>query len=314
MSRGACLLALLFALIALLGSVPARADDGREGEARVLFERAAERLRAGQFAEARDLLNQSLALARKSATAFNLSVAYRGTGESMRAAELLRRLQSGEYGQLETAQRREVRELLRAVEAEIGTLEVEARGAAEVQIRIDGRQVGNLAEGARGSFKSDAGERLVTASATDRVTAERRVRVQRGKRVRISFELHATPEARFGTIVLVAPGRADTLEIIGVASARGRLERDVKPGRYRVRLAGEHGTRETTLSVSARSVVRYEFDEARETSLWKSPIFWASAAGAVAAATLGVILVVGRPRDDPVRDSEFGVVEALTPR
>ena len=157
-------------------------------------------------------------------------------------------------------------------------------------------------------FKSDAGDRLITATATDRVTAERRVRVQRGKRSRISFELQATPEARFGTVVLVAPRSADTLEIIGVAQARGRLERDVKPGRYRVRLAGEHGTRETALSVRARSVVRYEFDEARETSFWKSPVFWASAAGAVAAVTVGVLLVVGRPRDDPVRDREFGVV------
>ena len=309
------LLALFFALAALLHPAPLFAADAeRESEARALFERAAERLRAGQFAEARDLLNQSLALAAKPATAFNLSVAYRGTGESMRAAELLRKLRGGDFGQLEASQRQEVLGLLRAVEAEIGTLEVEARGAPDIQIRIDGRHVGNVSEGARGAFKSDAGERLVTASATDRVTAERRVRVQRGKRLRISFALHATPEARFGTIVLVAPRSGDTLEIIGVAQARGRLERDVKPGRYRVRLGGDHGTRETTLSVRARSVVRYEFDEVRETNLWKSPIFWASAAGAVAAVTVGVILVVGRPRDDPVRDREFGVVEALSPQ
>ena len=125
MSPGLRLLAVLFALLALLAPAPLfAADAGRESEARALFERAAERLRAGQFAEARDLLNQSLALASKPATAFNLSVAYRGTGESMRAAELLRRLRGGELGELEPEQRKEVLALLRAVEAEIGTLEV----------------------------------------------------------------------------------------------------------------------------------------------------------------------------------------------
>ena len=64
----------------------------------------------------------------------------------------------------------------------------------------------------------------------------------------------------------------------------------------------------------ARSVVRHEFDAGRRDTLWQSPVFWASAAGAVAAVTVGVILLVGPPREDPIEDPEFGVVEALKRR
>jgi hypothetical protein len=137
------------------------------------------------------------------------------------------------------------------------------------------------------------------------------VRVERGKRARVEFTLFPTREARVGRIVLIAPDSADLVEIQGYPPAKGRIERDVPPGRYQVRLFGVGGTREATVTVRARSVVRHQFDSAKSSTLWQSPVFWASAAGAVAAVTVGVILLVGPPREDPVEDPEFGVVEAL---
>ncbi len=306
----------LLAVIAAAGlcavpSAAAEAPDGREREARALFDSAVERLRDGQFAEARDLLNQSLGLAPHAATAFNLGVAYRGTGESLRARDTLKQLLAGAYGPLEPARRAEVTDLLAAVQAEIGVVQVEASGAPSIQIRVDGRHVGDVSDGARFTWQTDAGERVVTASAADRIPIERRVRVERGRRVRVSFALEPTPEARVGHVVVVATDARDTVEIVGVARARGRLERDVPPGRYTVRLVAEDGTREALIAVRPRSTVRYQFDAARDRSLWQSPVFWASAAGVVAATAVSVVLLSAPRREDPVRDREFGVVQAL---
>jgi hypothetical protein len=286
----------------------------REPEARVLFERAVERLREGQFAEARDLLNQSLALVTNPGAAFNLAVAYRGTGESLRAAETLQELLAGHYGALERRQRLEVTALLRAVNAEIGTLEIRVSGAPGSQIRIDGRHVGDARDGEPFVSRVDPGERLVTASATDRVTAEQRVRVERGGTVRLKLSLHPTLEMRVGHLVLGTTNPNDTLEIVGIARAQGKLERDLPPGRYRVRRIGEGGSREAFVQVRPRTSVRYQFDAVAGSNMWQSPWLWASTAGVVAAAAIGAVVLLKRPHEDPVRDPEFGVVQALRTR
>jgi hypothetical protein len=312
------LVLFLVVLSSIAGPAPCHgapdADGERARDARALFQRAVERLNAGRFAEARDLFNQSLALAENPATVFNLSVAYRGTGESLRAAEVLRELIAGRYGSLEPGQRREAAALLSAVDAEIATLEVEVRGAPTAQIRIDGRHVGDANDGKPIARRADAGERVITVSAPDRITVERRVRVPRGKRARIAVVLSPTPEARVGRLVVVAANGTDVLVIDGVARARGKLERAVAPGRYRVRVISGERQREALVTVRARSTVRYEFDDGAERALWQSPVFWASAAGAVAVVTVAAVLLIGRPREDPVRDPEFGLVEALERR
>ncbi len=314
--RRGILLILLVISSVVLGAPPAAAagDEKRERDARVLFERAVRSLREGQFAEARDLLNQSLVLEERPATAFNLGVAYRGTGESLRAIDVLRDLLAERHGKLEAGQRREVSALIREIEREVANVVITAQGADAIQIRIDGRHVGDLTSGETKSFRADGGDRLISASAVDHVTVEKRVRLPRGKRTKASFTLYPTREARVGRIVLIAPDPQDLLEIRGYPPAKGRLERDVPPGRYYVRLLSDQGSREATLTVRARSVVRHEFDSAKSGTIWQSPAFWASTAGAVAAVTVGVILLVGPGREDPIEDPEFGVVEALRRR
>ena len=239
--RPGIFLILLVISCVVLGARPlaAAGDAKRERDARVLFERAVKSLREGQYAEARDLLNQSLVLEERPATAFNLGVAYRGTGESLRAIDVLRELVAERYGKLEAAQRREVTALIHAIEREVANVEIAGSGADKIQIRIDGRHVGDLIHGESRTFRADGGEKLISASAADHVTIEKRVRLVRGKRVKVAFTLRPTREARVGRIVLIAPNSGDSLEIQGYPPAKGRLERDVPPGSYQVRLVGE---------------------------------------------------------------------------
>jgi hypothetical protein len=306
----ALILALGVSSASFAAADSARASD-RVGEARRQFEDAVERLKAGRFAEARDMLNQSLALAPNPATAFNLGVAYRGTGETQRAVEVLASLLAGKYGPVKGERRAEVRALLAAVRAEVATLTVVARGAAAADVRIDGRSFGATDDGGRVVADVDPGERVVTVSAEDRISVERRVRVARGARLTVLLELEPTPQARVGTISVDAPDARAELEIVGVARGRGRLERTVPPGTYRVRWLGPGARREATVVVRARSTVRYRFGEAVSSTLWQSPVFWVAAASVTAAAAVGAVLLLQPGREDPVRDPEFGVVQAL---
>jgi hypothetical protein len=256
-------------------------------------------------------LNQSLALAPNPAAAFNLGVAYRGTGETQRAASVLASLLAGKYGQINAERRAEVSALHAAVSAEVGTLIIETRGAPAAEVRIDGRSVDSPRAGERVVVRVDPGERLVTVSAEDRIAVERRVRVGRGARLTLSFALQPTPQARVGGISVESSDERAELEIVGVARGRGQLERSVRPGTYRVRLLGPGARREATVVVRARSTVRYRFGETDSKTLWQSPVFWVAAASVTAAATVGAVLLLQPGREDPVRDPEFGVVQAL---
>lgn len=308
------LVALLLAF-GLCGAGPAAAERApardRVSDARRQFDAAVDRLKEGRFAEARDMLNQSLALAPNPATAFNLGVAYRGTGETQRAVEILSSLLSGAYGRINAERRAEVSALLAAVRAEVGTLIVATRGAAAADVRIDGRSFGSTPDGGRVVVRVDPGERVVTVSAEDRIPVERRVRVARGARLTLSLELEPTPQARVGTLSVDSPDARTELEIVGIARGRGRLERTLRPGTYRVRLIGPGAPREATVVVRPRSTVRYRFGEAASKTLWQSPVFWVAAASVTAAATVGAVLLLSPGREEPVRDPEFGVVQAL---
>jgi hypothetical protein len=306
--------ALLPLLLAALACAPCAASAQRERDrARRLFETAVEQLHAGRFAEARDLLNQSLAIAPNPGTAFNLVVAYRGTGELLRAESLLDGLLRGEHGPLAGEQRREVDRMLAATRADIGTLAIEASGADEIELRIDGSVAGRSRDGASLEVRVDPGERVLVASAVDRETVERRIRVARGSRVAVSVALHPTPEALVGTLVLEAADPSHDVEIVGVARAPGRLARALPPGEYQVRLRSAAGVRESAVTVEARSRTRLRLEEARGGSVLEEPAFWLTGAGVLVAAAIGIAVAVaiGPPREAPVQDPEFGVVIAL---
>ncbi len=285
---------------------PLRAQTSQEHDARQRFVEAVEELRVGRFPEAREMLQRLLASAPNPAIAFNLAVAYRGTGELLRAEEVLSALLAEQYGEMRAEQRAEVRSDLRRVRSEIGALAVQIQGA-EGELRVDGRLA------AERTVRVDPGEHVLVVSAEDFETVERRVRVRPGERLAISIELQPTEASRVGTIVLEAANPSHELEIVGVARGVGRLEHAVAPGQYVARVRAGAASHETTIRVRARSQTRYVFDEPGR-SIVDEPAFWIVGAVLLAAAgatALGVGLSQDPSLTPPVTSPPFGVVIAL---
>jgi len=310
--RAIGLIALLgVAELGALGAAPrARADEPNPERARALFGRATQALQAGRFAEARDLLRQSLALFPMAATAFNLAVALRGTGETLEATALFERLLGGEHGALTADRRAEIAELLRATRSEIATLRVEVEGARRVDVRVDGELVGTIDDGGRLRRRVDAGRHVVLASAEGMVTIEERVSVERGRVARVALRMQPRPDA-IGTLSLAAADGESDVEIVGVARAAGRLERRLVAGEYTVRVSNAHGRREQRVIVHAGRAIRWTL-EPPEAALGPWP--WVAIGAAVVVGATAVTVLVATGSDaEPVVDPVFGLVETLRP-
>gem|GEM_PF-3244533 len=278
--------------------------------ARELFGVALLRIQSGRFAEARDLLEESLALTPRAGTAFNLAVANRGAGDLLKARELLDELLQGKYGELSSSQEADARGLHSEIKSQIGKLQISVEGTTEAEVRVDGERAGVVRSG-QGPLQVevDPGRRLVSVSAPDYKEEEREVRVEPGEKVALAFALALTEEARTGRLIVDSANKTDQIEIVGIAKGQGHLDRRVAPGHYTVRVSNSKGSTKTKLSVEPRGTVRYQFDEVN-LSLYRRPLFWAGVGVLVAGVVLTAILI--RPRDDaePVSDPTYGVVKA----
>lgn len=301
--------ALLLAL-ALAHAAPAGAQSSAEQEARELFQRANAALETGRFAEARDLLRRSIELTPNPASAFNLAVALRGTGETIASVSTFDRLLEGEYGRLSAAQRREAERLRHETRAEIAVLHISATGADAIELRVDGQRVGTPAAGEVVEHRVDPGTRVVTASAPRRETAERRVDLPRGGSLRVAFELEPTADALASTLVVEAVHPDDVLEIVGVGRGTDALRRELEPGSYTVIVDGPAGRRESTVDLEAGTTLRVRLEPA-DTGLLESPWLWLSAGLLVAAALTAGILLFSTREEDPVQDPVYGLVVTL---
>jgi len=223
--------------LGLLIAAPARAQDTScaEGDAdcaREVFGRALERLEAGRFAEARDLLRHALATYPNPASAFNLAVALRGTGESVAASEVLAALEAGEYGELSDAQRAEVATMRGEIEGEVAVLELRVCGGNDVAVRIDGA-LWERFDGCRDlSRRANAGEHVITATGAGRRPLERRVELVRGEPRRLELALSEIPT---GLLVVRVPDDQTEVEVEGIGRAAGEFRRRLPEGTYRVR-------------------------------------------------------------------------------
>jgi hypothetical protein len=301
-------LALAFVVPHLFASL-ARAQVPEE-EARALFQQANVALETGRFAEARDLLRRSIELTPNPASAFNLAIALRGTGETIAAVATFDRLLDGEYGQLSAAQRREAERLRHETRAEIAVLHISATGADEIELRVDGQRAGTASAAEVVEHRVDPGTRVVTASAPRRETAERRVDLPRGGSLRVAFELEPTADALVGTLVVEAVHPDDVLEIVGVGRGTDVLRRELEPGSYTVIADGPAGRRESTVDLEAGTTLRVRLEPA-DTGLLESPIFWLSAGLLVAAALTAGILLFTTREEDPIQDPVYGLVVTL---
>lgn len=297
---------MLAVLVWLLPSVAI----AQERDARELFRQADAALETGRFAEARDLLRRSLAITPNPASAFNLAVALRGTGETLASVAVFDALLEGEYGELSRAQRAETQRLRTETRAEIAVLHISATGASEIEIRVDGQRVGSIEAGGTLAHEVDPGARVVTASAPRRETDERRLELPRGGSLRVAFELTPTADALVGTLVVEAAHPDDVVEIVGVGRGTGVLRRELEPGTYTVQVDGPSGRRESTVELEAGTTLRVRLDT-ESSSLLGSPWLWGSVGLVVAGAVLSGFLLFGSREEDPIRDPVYGLVQTL---
>ncbi len=295
---------LVFASTAL-AQAPAAASGARE-----LFDEANEALVTGRFAEARDLLRESLALAPNAGSAFNLAVALRGTGQTLEAVRVFDSLLEGQYGALSANQRREARRLRRATSGEVAVVHVRATGAERIEVRIDGARVATTEEGERIEHRVDPGEHVVTASAPRRETAEERVTLDRGGSRVVELALRPSADALLGTLVVEASDPDDELEIVGVGRGTGTLRRELAPGSYDVIVDGPTGRRESEVDLDAGETLRVRLS-AEGRSVLASPWLWAGVAVVVIGLAVGGIFLFGDHEDPPVSDPVYGVVTTL---
>ena len=298
----------LLALALSLSVAPAAEaqPSGQPDHARKLFEEATVALRAGRFAEARDLLRESLALYPNTATAFNLGVALRGTGETAEALDIFEKLEAGEFGELSPAQRREAANLRRAVEEESGRIRVHIEGAPSARIHIDGEPVGEAEAGEAFEWLVSPGRRVVRGVGPEERRGEVTVDIERGKVTKVKLVLRPEGPA---TLVLSAERPEDRVAILGVAEGRGRIERELRPGVYTVRVTGEHGSRQEEVELDAGERKHLALDPPGP-SLLTQPWFWV-VAGAVVATGVGVGVWLGTRDDGFITDPVFGNTKTL---
>jgi hypothetical protein len=299
--------AIVLVAALVLGSHAASRAEAQQGDARALFEQASEALDTGRFAEARDLLRRSLDLTPNPATAFNLAVALRGTGETLASVSTFDDLLGGRYGRISGSQRAEAGRLRAQTRAEVAVLHIVARGADRIEVRVDGRRIGVLEDGERRAHEVDPGPRVVTASAPRRETVERRLELARGSSERVELELLPSGS---GELVVEAIYPEDVLEIVGVGRATGTLRREVPPGDYEVVVSGPAGRRESLVTVEPGQTLRVRLERERA-SAWTSPWLWTGVGAAVAGLIVAGVLLLGDRVEDPIQDPVYGVVAAL---
>jgi hypothetical protein len=284
-------------------AAPAKADLAR---ARELFDEAAESLRVGRFADAVKSLRASLDLAPRSATAFNLAVALRGTGDAVAALALFDKLAAGDFGELDPTRREQVGKLRAEVAAEIATLTLVASGADAIEIRLDGEVVTVAKSGERFVAKVSPGAHRIVASARDHETVDRAIDLPRGASTEVAVELRPARDERPGHVVLECADAGATITIEGKGSASRRLECDLPPGEYTVRVHSSAGERKVRLVVPSGRTIKLVLDPPT-TSIVQRPWFWIGAGVLVAGGVTGAILAT-RPRHaDLVTDAFWGV-------
>ncbi len=181
------------AAMALFTSGAAAQDD--TARARALFEEASAAMASGRVAAARDLFSESLTLEPRAATAYNLAVTLRESGDLTEALSTYEALLAGDYGPLEAEKTREVRRAVTAVRRELGRLIIEVDGADEVLLRVDGRALETVSAGSRMEALVNPGDHVVTARAPRSEPAERQIVVESGQSLPISFDLAPPTEA-----------------------------------------------------------------------------------------------------------------------
>jgi hypothetical protein len=190
MSHRSLLVAWLALALASLASPAAAQQASDESAARALFEQANDAADHHDYARAESLFEESLEIAPRPATAFNLAEVQRARG-AMRAAERrVLELIDGRYGALPASLREPTAQLLAEIRARIATLEVALDGASEATMRIDGGDPVVLRSDAPARSRVDPGRHRLLARTDDGRSIERELRLAAGstESITLSFE------------------------------------------------------------------------------------------------------------------------------
>lgn len=286
-------LSLLLALAATLVSTSAGANGrSREEEAKTHFDAGLRSIQEGRFADAIAPLRKSLSEKPRPATAFNLAVALRGTGQLVEASVVFDQVLHGDYGDLSASQRAEVRTLRDQTEADVAVLSVHIVGPKDYDARLDGEVLLN------DTRRVNPGAHRLVVSARDHRTEERAIQLEKGEKRSLSVTLAPASDARPGTLVVESKDPLAVLTIVGVARARSPLSRTVPPGRYTLVLEREGEKRTVQATVPPGRTIRILLDPPGGpffTKTW----FWLAAGSTLAAAggvTAAILLTREKPR------------------
>lgn len=194
------LVALMIALSALvLVACPAAAQEESSGgatelEARRLFERGTEALRADDLEEALAALSESHALLPIVPNTFNLAVALLRAARVRESIALLEGLLEARFGALEPAQRASIQSRLDEARAALAHLRISVAGPDRVSVWVDGVELASLSEAQLReplSLEVDPGAHHVAVRAPGFVSEAREVELAAGAEVGVAFALRA---------------------------------------------------------------------------------------------------------------------------
>jgi hypothetical protein len=186
MTRAALALAVLGAMLV---HATAAAQDASSEDAQALFEQGRVALEEGRPAEAREPLERSFLLSPRPATAFNLIVAYWGSGRPVAAGMLCERLLDGAFGEIEQARRAQAEEVCASARADVAHLDIDVEGRGRATIRIDGESAGETDVPGSLERDLDPGRHVLTARAPGAVADERTIELGRGERATVRLRL-----------------------------------------------------------------------------------------------------------------------------
>lgn len=184
--------ALVFATL-LACATAAQAQDAVT-RARELFDAADGAADEGRIADAMQLYQESLALSPRPGTAYNLAVVMLSAGRSVDAADTIRRLLAGEYGEVSGALRARGEALASEAERRISVLRLRLDGPSGSSLRIDGELLPDIELGVPLELRVDPGNHRLLARGPHGQLVEREVELVPGARREVEFAIEAVTE------------------------------------------------------------------------------------------------------------------------
>ncbi len=316
-------LVLLFFSLLLPAQTKAQSDSEGSGERTVelgpderspreRFDAAMRHLEAGEFADAILHFEASLAAAPRPATAYNLAIARRGVGDPRGAQDLCAAMLEGRYGDLDPQGRREVEALrdglgMRIAHVSLHLSPSAPRGEGEaITLTVGDDAPLSLILPATALLRLNPGPHEVRIDGEGITAATHRIIPEAGPST-MAFEVALSPLPARLEVQCDAPDAV--IEIEGVASGRGQLNRELPAGTYRLLLRTPHGERTQELTLAEGELRRLSLSapDGPRSRAW----LWITGAVVLSAGAAGLIYWGTTREGEPRRSDDFPHIQAL---